>query len=93
MRKSFRYVIINYSPVNFKWDDLVTPVIEPILFNKDGLFRIIPVASIKNKFECGGQQDVNVKFHWSEAIPVSQTFARLLLGEDVHSKGTYRGKN
>ena len=92
MRKSFKYVIVNHGPINFKWDDLVTPIIEPVLLNKDGLFRIIPAASIKNKFECIGPQDINVKFHWGGAIPVSQAFAGLLLGENVDNKCTYNKK-
>ena len=73
--------IINGQKIRFPW--------LPILWNRNGLFRIVPVGVLKNKMESITVEMGSHRIHWDEAIPVDQTFARLLLGEDIKGKCTY----
>jgi len=74
------FELINGNKIKFPW--------LPILWDRDGLFRIVSVEKIKNE----SKEDSCVLL-WNEAIPVDRTFARLLLGEDVKGKCAYSGKS
>lgn len=71
----------------------------PVLWNKKGLFGLIPLAKIKNKLEhwkdldmSGGEDAPIGMFYWRDVIPVSPQIANALLGEDKDDKCTYKGK-
>ena len=68
----------------------------PILWNRRGLFRIIPLAKIQNIIQRNkdmGAKDERLFFNWYDAIQIDHTTVRLLLGDDVNNKCTYGGKS
>lgn len=77
----FIYAVSDTKVLRLKFGDKIIPV----LWNYRGLFSIIPVAKIKNEIQRG-----ICLIPWHGTIPVPQDVAKLLIGEDVHSKGTYR---
>ena len=80
--KKFRYIIIDDDFVHLlsqKESELL-----PVL----GIFRIIPVAKIKN--ESSSESYYRCRISWDEAITVISSFAKLLLGENVDSQCSYR---
>lgn len=77
----FIYVVSNIKVLRLKFGDKIVPV----LWNYRGLFGIIPKAKILNE----GQRGMCL-IPWHDTIPVPQDVAKLFIGENVHSKGTYR---
>lgn len=82
--KQFIYTTSDVKVLRFKFGDRIVPV----LWNYRGLFSIIPKAKILNE----GQRGICL-IPWRETIPVPQNIAKLLIGEDVHSKCTHRSKS
>ncbi len=93
--KKFIYIVSNKDvcSVAFGGDRML-----PILWNRDGIFRIVPVAKIKNEFMsvtssgriCAETTGFKGKIKWVECIPVAIKFARLLIGDDVNNECTYK---
>lgn len=65
-----------------------------ILWNKNGLFGLIPFAKIQNLYDSfKGEYCTMLCLAWQGTISCSSTVARLLLGEDEDDQCTYGTKS
>lgn len=64
--------------------------IRPLLWNRNGIYRIVPASRIKNDLEHTGK--ANTLIYWFSGIQISPIFARLIIGDDVDSECNYRTK-
>ncbi|MBE3139522.1 MAG: hypothetical protein IMZ53_02960 [Thermoplasmata archaeon] len=81
--KQFFYVIHNE-------DDLFLPVSrernDPLVWNKDGMFKLFPVAMILNAIDIArlsGSIDINIRLLWKDGIRMSDDVTKLLLNDEV----------
>ena len=68
-------------------DRSISLPIDPILWCRDGMFCIIPIAIIQNavefrkSFHAEKRTPPELYFYWSQGIPISNLAGRALVGE------------
>lgn len=85
MRTTNKTYIINECSDKIKaW--FLTPL--PIIWNRDGEFRVIPIAVVKNLMDIIETHKVpnkitnpQLQIMWSQGIPISNLAGRALVGE------------
>lgn len=87
MRTQGSFYAINESGSIIIVDDFLQVV--PIVWNRNGLFCIIPEAILQNTIDSNKMYDKlnnkithpKIAIHWSQGIPISNQAGRALIGE------------
>ena len=84
----FDYIVSDKDAIRLTCAD--KKYIRPLLWNRNGIYRIVPASRIKNETERTGKKCLPI--YWVSGIQISAKFARLIIGDDVNSECNYRTK-
>lgn len=95
IEKQFLYIICKDEKLHIKQDGLNYLNLKPILWNREGLYSIVPLAMIKNICDVKKANGciIVTELSWHDTFKIDSNTAKLFLGENENDQCSYSTKS